>query len=478
MVLSGYPLLRSIRTTKIWRPTIRNTQTVLNRSSFNREKAADPREPSARIPIRREGHLGPLTIFLETIDVTAVKGIDYRGTKGNVKFDGNEIELTVSIRLFPNKGSSEPKKFLVKISSPSRGIVVDGKDVATVHINVGSTSEIQENLNFGGSISFTSDRSRTSATGDLQISGLSPGVSSSNIPPILPNLPPASLPPSGGIPVPGLPPPNLPALPPPNLPALPPQIYQHCHLQIYQQITFGGSSLQGLPNPTSEGLSPPGPIPQQGKHRKVCRTTCSICIETDSYVFGASCWPFIPRKSLESMLTRVNQDHTAGGVEVLCYLAGCPPGTIFHQCSPTCPQVCNVQPDAGACSKRCITGCFCPDGMIFESLTSHRCILPSQCPGGNRQSVVGRGLLGGGGGGGGLLGGGGGGGGGLLGGGGGGGGGLIGGGGGGGGGGLLGGLLGGGGGGGGGRTPRWRGRRRRDFLAVSWDEETEVFNRL
>ncbi|GIX94935.1 adhesion G-protein coupled receptor V1 [Caerostris darwini] len=351
-------------------------------------------ETSAKIPIRREGYLGPLTIFLETIDVTAVKGTDYRGAKGNVNFKDNEIVLTVGVRLFPNKGSSEPKKFLVKISSPSRGVVVDGKDVATVHINAGSTSEIQENLNFGGSISFTSGRSRTSATGDLQISGISPGVSSSNISPSLPNLPPASLPPSGGMRLPGLsnipamPPPNLPvnlpAIPPPNLPAvppanlpvvppprLPPANLPSTGLSNFPGLPSGGSSLQGLPNPTSEGLSPPGPIPLQG----------------------------------------------------------CPPGTTFRQCSPTCPQVCNVQPDAGACSKRCITGCFCPDGMIFESLTSHRCILPSQCSGGNRQSVVGGGLLGGGGGGGG--------------------GGLLGGGGGGGGGGLLGGLLGGGGGGGG-----------------------------
>ncbi|GFS78820.1 adhesion G-protein coupled receptor V1, partial [Nephila pilipes] len=80
----------------------------------------------------------------------------------------------------------------------------------------------------------------------------------------------------------------------------------------------------------------------------------------------------------------------------------CPPGQIFDSCARTCPKVCNVEADPISCNKGCILACFCPDGYLFESLNSRRCVQPSQCPG-ERTRTLGV-SLGGGGNGGGLVG--------------------------------------------------------------------------
>ena len=55
----------------------------------------------------------------------------------------------------------------------------------------------------------------------------------------------------------------------------------------------------------------------------------------------------------------------------------CPPGMVYQQCGPLCPQTCdNV--GTSNCHGGCAEGCFCPDGQV---LSNNRCIHPIACPG-------------------------------------------------------------------------------------------------
>ncbi|GFS78823.1 adhesion G-protein coupled receptor V1, partial [Nephila pilipes] len=107
----------------------------------------------ASFHIRREGDLNPATVFLETIDNTAKAGVDYRRARGEVQFGHNEIELTLQIKLINNPGSQGLKVFHIKISKPSTGVVVPGKDMLTVFI--GNEDESRINQSFGPPVSGT-----------------------------------------------------------------------------------------------------------------------------------------------------------------------------------------------------------------------------------------------------------------------------------------------------------------------------------
>ena len=55
----------------------------------------------------------------------------------------------------------------------------------------------------------------------------------------------------------------------------------------------------------------------------------------------------------------------------------CPPGMVYQQCGPLCPQTCdNI--GTSNCLGGCAEGCFCPDGQVF---LNGRCVNPIACPG-------------------------------------------------------------------------------------------------
>ena len=55
----------------------------------------------------------------------------------------------------------------------------------------------------------------------------------------------------------------------------------------------------------------------------------------------------------------------------------CPPGMVYQQCGPLCPQTCdNI--GTYSCHGGCAEGCFCPNGQV---LSNNRCIHPIACPG-------------------------------------------------------------------------------------------------
>ena len=62
---------------------------------------------------------------------------------------------------------------------------------------------------------------------------------------------------------------------------------------------------------------------------------------------------------------------------VLISAIQCPPGMVYQQCGPLCPQTCD---NIGIinCQGGCTEGCFCPHGKVFHD---GRCIEPLTCAG-------------------------------------------------------------------------------------------------
>ena len=57
----------------------------------------------------------------------------------------------------------------------------------------------------------------------------------------------------------------------------------------------------------------------------------------------------------------------------------CTNGKVFRTCGTACPRTCdNYQQEFLPCTRQCVIGCFCPEGMVEMGDT---CVLPSQCPG-------------------------------------------------------------------------------------------------
>ena len=63
---------------------------------------------------------------------------------------------------------------------------------------------------------------------------------------------------------------------------------------------------------------------------------------------------------------------------ILIYVAiECPPGMVYQQCGPLCPQTCdNI--GTSDCHGGCAEGCFCPDGQV---MLNGRCINTILCQG-------------------------------------------------------------------------------------------------
>ena len=55
----------------------------------------------------------------------------------------------------------------------------------------------------------------------------------------------------------------------------------------------------------------------------------------------------------------------------------CPPGMVYQQCGPVCPQTCDTDENVD-CSGGCVEGCFCPSG---EVVLNGNCVNRSDCQG-------------------------------------------------------------------------------------------------
>ncbi|KAM4845225.1 mucin-6, partial [Thomomys bottae] len=62
-----------------------------------------------------------------------------------------------------------------------------------------------------------------------------------------------------------------------------------------------------------------------------------------------------------------------------CAVGQCPANQIYQECGTPCIRTCSNPQHS--CSSACTFGCFCPEGMVLNDLTTnHTCVPISQCP--------------------------------------------------------------------------------------------------
>ncbi|XP_013358360.1 PREDICTED: mucin-6 [Chinchilla lanigera] len=63
----------------------------------------------------------------------------------------------------------------------------------------------------------------------------------------------------------------------------------------------------------------------------------------------------------------------------LCSLGPCPASQEYQECGAACTRTCSNP--RHSCPSSCTFGCFCPEGMVLDDLsTNHTCVPLSQCP--------------------------------------------------------------------------------------------------
>ncbi|GFR00442.1 g-protein coupled receptor 98 [Trichonephila clavata] len=308
--------------------------------------------PVVTFVIRREGgSLEPATVFMESFDNTAKANIDYKNVRGDVTFDKNEVEVALRIKLIDIPEHHGFNSFQVRISNPSTGSVVLGKDILTIFIENESKPHAGQGFGTHGSISASFGPNIRS---DSQI--VTTHTKSKNIM-------------TGGFDS------NL-------------KVDSNMRFLTDQRVASSGGVLTS----GSRALSTLGSL-----------TSGLFSSESGSISAGFSGSRPISSEISGSSSRSSGQTITSTGFQTQgTSPITCAPGLIFRSCSSTCPKYCNLEADPTSCNKGCISGCFCPDGLLIESFDSPRCLHPSQCPGGERTAGI---SLGSGGSGGSLLGG-------------------------------------------------------------------------
>ncbi|KAG8188862.1 hypothetical protein JTE90_018268 [Oedothorax gibbosus] len=76
-----------------------------------------------------------------------------------------------------------------------------------------------------------------------------------------------------------------------------------------------------------------------------------------------------------------------------CPVFNCPPGLIFKECAPACPEVCPGLDflDNNCHGSGCVKGCYCPRGLLLDN-TLRNCVNPAHCPSAS-QAASGRATL-------------------------------------------------------------------------------------
>ncbi|KAM9660278.1 mucin-5AC [Trichechus inunguis] len=101
-----------------------------------------------------------------------------------------------------------------------------------------------------------------------------------------------------------------------------------------------------------------------------------ICLCADSDPTNCSC---------PTLAEYARQCVHAGGVPQdwrtsdLCPAQACPFNMEHHECGLPCPNTCSNLEHAQLCEDHCISGCFCPEGMVLDDITQNGCVAVDHC---------------------------------------------------------------------------------------------------
>ncbi|XP_006877059.1 PREDICTED: mucin-5AC [Chrysochloris asiatica] len=101
-----------------------------------------------------------------------------------------------------------------------------------------------------------------------------------------------------------------------------------------------------------------------------------VCLCTDADPISCAC-PTLAEYSRQCV--------HAGGVPQdwrtpdLCPAQGCPFNMEHRECGLPCADTCSNLEHAQLCEDHCVSGCFCPEGMVFDDINQNGCVPTTQC---------------------------------------------------------------------------------------------------
>jgi hypothetical protein len=74
----------------------------------------------------------PLTLDFATLNGTAVAGVDFQNTFGSLTFAPGQTARSIVVPVFGDRQKEGDEKFIVQISNPSSGVILDGEGIGLI----------------------------------------------------------------------------------------------------------------------------------------------------------------------------------------------------------------------------------------------------------------------------------------------------------------------------------------------------------
>ncbi|XP_075402657.1 mucin-5AC [Tenrec ecaudatus] len=159
-------------------------------------------------------------------------------------------------------------------------------------------------------------------------------------------------------------------------------------------------NLQKMDGPTEQCQDPaPTPLRNCTSGLEFCQETllsqpfsaCHALVDPGSYIEACQqdiclCTHDDPTScACPTLAEYARQCVHAGGVPQdwrtsnLCPAQTCPFNMEHQECGLPCPNTCSNLEHAQLCEDHCVSGCFCPQGTVFDDISQNGCVPVSQC---------------------------------------------------------------------------------------------------
>nr|XP_010600897.2 mucin-5AC-like [Loxodonta africana] len=159
-------------------------------------------------------------------------------------------------------------------------------------------------------------------------------------------------------------------------------------------------NLQKLDGPMEQCQDPaPAPTRNCTPGLEFCQGTllgqpfsgCHALVDASSYIAACQqdiclCANANPTScSCPTLAEYARQCVHAGGVpqnwrtSSLCPAQACPFNMEHRECGLPCPDTCSNLERAQLCEDHCVSGCFCPQGLVFDDISQNGCVPVAQC---------------------------------------------------------------------------------------------------
>ncbi|XP_042638043.1 mucin-5AC [Orycteropus afer afer] len=108
----------------------------------------------------------------------------------------------------------------------------------------------------------------------------------------------------------------------------------------------------------------------------------SLLLELDDKYANQTCGlcgDFNGLRVFNEFLSNNKDKHDTKPIFPAAAAKACPFNMEHHECGLPCPNTCSNLERAQLCEDHCVSGCFCPQGMVFDDISQNGCVPVAQC---------------------------------------------------------------------------------------------------